>query len=254
MAKKVYAVLKGHKVGIFNTWAACQESTKGYSGAVFKSFATKEEADVYLGNTSSLSGTLPAKSVQETTAASTPDGLTVVVAYQFPVQIYTDGACDPNPGATGSGLVVYEYGKLTTLKYGYHSPNGTNNTAELIALREAIKLALYYIEKGQPVEILSDSDYSLKAVFVWSEGWKKKNWTKGGSAPIQNLELIKECYALSRPLIGKVQMTHVRAHAGTEGNELADRLSVQAQLQQVTGWADFTDEASPEKILALSRG
>ena len=104
------------------------------------------------------------------------------------------------------------------------------------------------------MEILSDSDYSLKAVFVWSEGWKKKNWTKGGSAPIQNLELIKECYELSRPLIGKVQMTHVRAHAGTQGNELADRLSVQAQLQKITGWADFTDETCPEKILALSRG
>ncbi|PKG96188.1 ribonuclease H family protein [Paraglaciecola sp. MB-3u-78] len=254
MAKKFYAVLKGHKVGIFTTWAACQASTKGYSGAAFKSFTTKEEADEYLGNTSTLPGTSPPKSTQGTAVANTPEGLTVVLAYQFPIQIYTDGACDPNPGATGSGLVVYEYGKLTTLKYGYHSPKGTNNTAELIALREAIKLAHYYIEKGQPVEILSDSDYSLKAVFVWSEGWEKKNWTKGGSAPIQNLELIKECYALSRPLIGKVQMTHVRAHLGTEGNELADRLSVQAQLQQVTGWADYTDEISPQKILALSRG
>ena len=254
MAKKVYAVLKGHKVGIFSTWAACQAATKGYSGAVFKSFATKEEANVYLGNTSTLPETSSAKSIQATTATNTTDGLTVVLAYQIPVQIYTDGACDPNPGATGSGLVVYEHGKLTSLKYGYHSPNGTNNTAELIALREAIKLAHQYVENGQPVEILSDSDYSLKAVFVWSDGWKKKNWTKGGSAPIQNLELIKECYELSRPLIGKVQMTHVRAHAGTQGNELADRLSVQAQLQHITGWEDFTDETSPEKILALSRG
>jgi ribonuclease HI len=258
MAKKLYAVLKGHNVGIFSTWAACQAATKGYSGALFKSFATKEEADEYLGNTPTSpgksSGALSAKSAQTTTSTNTPEGLTVVVPYKIPVQIYTDGACDPNPGATGSGLVVYEHEKLTTLKYGYHSPNGTNNTAELIALREAIKLASLYIEKGLPVEILSDSDYSLKAVFVWSEGWKKKNWTKGGSAPIQNLELIQECYTLSRALIGKVQMTHVRAHAGTEGNELADRLSVQAQLQQVTGWADFTDETNPEKILALSRG
>jgi ribonuclease HI len=266
MTKKFYAVLKGHKVGIFSTWADCQASTKGYSGAAFKSFATKQEADTYLGNTAARLGalpetlartspkTLPTKSTQVSPATNNPDGLTVLLAYKIPVQIYTDGACDPNPGSTGSGLVVYEYGKLTTLKYGYHSPHGTNNTAELIALREAIKLAHHYTEKGQPVEILSDSDYSLKAVFVWSEGWKKKNWTKSGSAPIQNLELIKECYALSRSLIGKVQMTHVRAHLGTEGNELADRLSVQAQLQQITGWTDYTDETTPKKILALRRG
>jgi ribonuclease HI len=179
MAKKFYAVLKGHKIGIFSTWADCQASTKGYSGAAFKSFATKQEADTYLGNTAARLGalpetlagtspkTLPTKSTQVSPATNNPDGLTVVLAYKIPVQIYTDGACDPNPGATGSGLVVYEHGKLTTLKYGYHSPSGTNNTAELIALREAIKLALYYIEKGQPVEILSDSDYSLKAVFVY---------------------------------------------------------------------------------------
>jgi ribonuclease HI len=50
------------------------------------------------------------------------------------------------------------------------------------------------------------------------------------------------------------RMTHVRAHLGTEGNELADRLSVQAQLQQVTDWADYTDETSTQKILALRRG
>ncbi|MFB1035580.1 MAG: RNase H1/viroplasmin domain-containing protein, partial [Sinobacterium sp.] len=92
MAKKFYAVLKGHKVGIFTTWAACQASTKGYSGAAFKSFTTKEEADVYLGNTSMSPGTSPAKSIQATAAT----GLTVVLAYQFPIQIYTDGACDPN--------------------------------------------------------------------------------------------------------------------------------------------------------------
>jgi ribonuclease HI len=119
MPKKFYAVLKGHKVGIFTTWAACQAATKGYSGAAFKSFPTKEEADVYLGNTSTLPGTSSVMATQATAGKSTPNGLTIVSAYQFPVQIYTDGACDPNPGATGSGLVVYEHGKLTTLKYGY---------------------------------------------------------------------------------------------------------------------------------------
>ena len=155
MPKKFYAVLKGHKVGIFTTWAACQSSTKGFSGAVFKSFTTKDEADLYLGNTSTLpsgvSGTLPAKSTQGTTPSNTSDGLTVLLAYKIPVQIFTDGACDPNPGATGSGLVVYEHGELTTLKYGYHSPNGTNNTAELIALREAIKLATHLFERSEEV-------------------------------------------------------------------------------------------------------
>lgn len=37
MAKqKFYAIKKGHRVGIVNTWAECQALTKGYSGAIYK--------------------------------------------------------------------------------------------------------------------------------------------------------------------------------------------------------------------------
>jgi hypothetical protein len=45
MAKKYYAVKVGHKPGIFESWAECEAQTKGYSGAVFRGFTTKEEAD-----------------------------------------------------------------------------------------------------------------------------------------------------------------------------------------------------------------
>ena len=41
---KFYAVKKGRQTGIFLTWAQCQEQVKGYPGAIFKSFPTKEDA------------------------------------------------------------------------------------------------------------------------------------------------------------------------------------------------------------------
>lgn len=47
MAKKFYAVRKGRKTGVFATWALCQEQIKGFSGAEYKSFATKEEAEAF---------------------------------------------------------------------------------------------------------------------------------------------------------------------------------------------------------------
>ena len=34
--KKIYAVRKGHKTGLFETWAECQKATSGYSGAEFR--------------------------------------------------------------------------------------------------------------------------------------------------------------------------------------------------------------------------
>ena len=45
---KYYAVKNGRNIGIFNTWDECLESTKGFPGAIFKSFNSEEEAKAFL--------------------------------------------------------------------------------------------------------------------------------------------------------------------------------------------------------------
>jgi ribonuclease HI len=47
-AKKYYAVKKGRTTGIFTTWDECKKQTAGVSGAQFKSFTSKTEAEKYL--------------------------------------------------------------------------------------------------------------------------------------------------------------------------------------------------------------
>lgn len=56
--KKVYAVRKGHKTGLFETWAECQKATAGYSGAEFRGFTGREEAMAFLqmSTTENVSG------------------------------------------------------------------------------------------------------------------------------------------------------------------------------------------------------
>ena len=49
MPKKFYAVKKGRTTGICTDWASCKEAINGFSGAVYKSFTTKEEAELFLG-------------------------------------------------------------------------------------------------------------------------------------------------------------------------------------------------------------
>ena len=48
-SKKYYAVLKGRKTGIFTSWADCEEQISGFSGALYKSFRTRGEAEAALG-------------------------------------------------------------------------------------------------------------------------------------------------------------------------------------------------------------
>ena len=47
---KYYAVKVGNNPGLFDNWAECQESIKGFSGAVYKSFNSKEEAEAFLSD------------------------------------------------------------------------------------------------------------------------------------------------------------------------------------------------------------
>ena len=49
--KKFYAVQSGRVPGVYLTWEECKKQVDGFSGAVFKSFPTREEAErLPLGN------------------------------------------------------------------------------------------------------------------------------------------------------------------------------------------------------------
>lgn len=48
MAKKVYAIRKGHKTGLFYSWDDAKKQIEGFSGAEYKGFSTEEEAGMYL--------------------------------------------------------------------------------------------------------------------------------------------------------------------------------------------------------------
>jgi ribonuclease H-related protein len=55
---KYYAVKKGNETGIFRTWDECQKQVKGFSGAQFKSFVLKKDAEDYLKGTEKKQETL----------------------------------------------------------------------------------------------------------------------------------------------------------------------------------------------------
>ena len=44
MPGKYYAVKKGRKPGVYQSWAECKAMVDGFPGAVYKSFKTREEA------------------------------------------------------------------------------------------------------------------------------------------------------------------------------------------------------------------
>ena len=129
------------------------------------------------------------------------------------VTIYTDGACDPNPGPGGWAAI---------LKSGAHEkqltgadPATTNNRMEL----QAVIAALAALKQPCRVQLHTDSEYVQKGVTEWIARWKAKSWKR-----IKNRDLWEALdQAMQRHTI---EWRWVRGHAGDPLNELVDRLAV----------------------------
>jgi len=222
LANKFYVVWAGRNTGVFTDWATTQRHVDKFPGARFKSFNTRAEAEhAFRSGTPSYAGARPT-----TAKAAIPTSARVHQA-SAGLQIYCDGSCNPNPGKAGSGIAVYRDGTLVELWYGRYHANGTNNSAELNALLHALRIAEAAVAEGRTAQILCDSAYSINCISKWAEGWEKKGWRKAGG-DIKNLEVIQAAYALYVPISSQVQLIHVSAHVGTEGNELADRMAALA--------------------------
>ncbi|QIR13685.1 viroplasmin family protein [Shewanella aestuarii] len=262
MAKKFYVVWAGHKPGIYTTWDETKQQVDKFSGARYKSFATEAEAKAAFGQSASKSigkqsvGATKTAASQSAKNATSPQG--VILSQQqalakYDVVIYTDGGCDPNPGKAGSGMAVYRQAELHSLWYGLFNPNGTNNTAELNALFEALKLAQSELANDSSVCIFSDSQYAINCICNWAYGWKAKGWTRKGGE-IANLDLIQQAHELYDAIKDKLVVEHVAAHVGIEGNELADRMSIYAVDQQQKSFVEYPSPIDLKSVLAMRAG
>jgi len=238
MAKKYYVVWAGHKPGIYQSWPEAQAQVNQFPGAKYKSFPTKAEAEAAYasGGASSSSGAAKSGGARKSSAKPTTSG--TGVNPDIDITLFCDGGCDPNPGKAGSGIAVYRRDKLVQLWYGKFNPQGTNNSAELNALLQSLSLAKIAIEKDFSVEIRCDSMYSIQCIRDWAPGWKKRGW-KRKDGEIQNLELIQQAFEIYQQIKGKLTLSHVKAHAGTEGNELADRMTMVAVDKKDSDWVKY---------------
>lgn len=249
MTKKFYVVWVGRQTGIFTDWATAQRHVHGFPAARFKSFESRAEAEeAFKAGVPPSAGRRPATGG----AVVASQSRAIPVATEG-VQIFCDGACDPNPGHSGSGIVVYRDGQLVELWYGLYNANGTNNTAELNALHRALLMAESNIAAGRSTQILCDSVYAINCVSKWADGWKAKGWRKTGGE-IKNLGIIQDAHAVYTRIDSEVQLTHVSAHVGTEGNELADRMAMYAVTQRDKELRQYAEAIDVKAILRMRAG
>ena len=132
------------------------------------------------------------------------------------VTIYTDGACNPNPGPGGWGALLRFGTHEKTLSGG--SPATTNNRMEITAAIEGIKA----LQRPCQVDIYTDSEYLKRGITEWLPNWRRRGWKrKGGTLANSDLWQALDA-ALSRH---SITWHWVRGHAGDKHNERVDQLA-----------------------------
>ncbi len=123
------------------------------------------------------------------------------------VTIYCDGACQPNPGNGGIGIVLL-FGQ-NRKEISKHVGKQTNNSAEMLAAIEGLKALKYPCA----VTIYSDSDYLVRTMTgEFSRGKNMALWHLLDAAAEQHV----------------VEWRWVRGHNGDLNNERANVLAQQA--------------------------
>ena len=135
------------------------------------------------------------------------------------VKIYTDGACSRNPGKGGWAAIILNINSSQSSISGSES-NTTNNRMELMAPLMALKK----IKKKSEIIIYTDSKYVKNGITDWIKKWKTNNWKSSNRKPVKNKDLwvkLDNCCS-KHTVIWK----WVKAHAGNEFNNIADRNAV----------------------------
>jgi len=130
--------------------------------------------------------------------------------------IYTDGACDPNPGPGGWAALLIHPNHEETLTGSEHQT--TNNRMELTAAIEALKT----LKEPSQISFFTDSQYLRLGITEWIPNWRARNWRRKGGK-LANVDLWQ---ALDREIQAhQIDWQWVKGHAGDRNNQHVDRLA-----------------------------
>lgn len=152
-------VWDGKKPGVYRSWEECQRQIHGYAGALYKGFATEEEAC-----TAFLS---PAWDYIGKNNQDKKPSREQIIKVGLPEKdsIAVDAACSGNPGKMEYRGVYTKTGEQLFHQGPFEE--GTNNIGEFLALVHGLALLK---QKNLPLPVYSDSITAI----AWVRGKKAK--------------------------------------------------------------------------------
>ena len=199
--KKFYAVKVGLVPGIYTTWAECQQNINGFSGAIYKSFETIEDAENFLND----------KSIPEIKNDSVQRIYTKTEAVA-----YVDGSYRQETNEYAYGAIVFYDGGEEHFAEKFDDADMAKMRNVAGEIEGAKRVMRFCAEMGiKSIDIF----YDYEGIAAWCTGaWRT------------NQEGTKEYRKYYNSIKDKVNINFVKvkAHSGDTYNELADNLAKSA--------------------------
>ncbi|MCG8470906.1 MAG: ribonuclease H family protein [Desulfobacterales bacterium] len=211
--KKYYAVARGKVPGIYTSWPETQAQVSGFQGAIYKGFASREEAECFMENPVYA---VTKKTVRKEAAEPSPlpEGC---------LGIFSDGGALGNPGVGAYGVVITGCAGRKEFKGGF--ARTTNNRMELMGALVGLKEAKKNLGNSTSVRVTTDSSYVVQGVEKgWARNWRRRGWLKADGNPALNRDLWEQLLDLLDGFSIPVRFQWVKGHAGHPENERCDAL------------------------------
>ena len=135
------------------------------------------------------------------------------------IEVFTDGACQGNPGPGGWAWAIAPDGAVCGSGGAAHT---TNQRMEMTAVLEALRTV-----EGDEITIVSDSTYVVHCFRDrWYVKWQSNGWRNSKKEPVANADIWKPLIELV--LERRPAFRWVKGHSGNPMNDLVDRLAVAA--------------------------
>lgn len=190
--KKFYAVRKGRTPGVFDTWNACKASVHGYSGAVYKSFPSREEAEAFV------------------------TGGSVKQAVTAEMTAYVDGSYDLAKKMYSYGVVLIHNGHTQTFAKAF-------DDAEMLTMRNVAGEI-----KGAEMAMAAALEKGVKSLAIYHDYTGIEKWCNGEWKATKPGTIAYAAYFASICHQIDIQFVKVKSHSGDRLNDLADQLAKDA--------------------------
>lgn len=123
-------------------------------------------------------------------------------------------------------------------EYSNTELQGTNQTAELKALLNALKMSISKAKKKDIIVITADSSYAIRGLYEYVHAWKKNGYKNSKNQIIENYDIWMEIFN-KRELFDNIYFRHVKSHTKNEGeifkyNDIVDKMCTKSIQDFIT--------------------